>query len=154
MQNPIGSRDTPWKFAEAFSSVSRMDNTHDFEKLLAFVERLPAIDLPAGRKSIGGLKADFRDRWMIWNSGKWTTTEAAHQRLNLTADEICACRDATALRVARAALSGRSLTGEPRQTRYYSPTKPSRVRGRRGIDPEVRCERPVLPANVRVTMVS
>jgi hypothetical protein len=27
--------------------------THDFEKLLAFIEKLPAIDLPAGRKSIG-----------------------------------------------------------------------------------------------------
>ena len=30
-----------------------MTNTDDFEKLLAFIERLPAIDLPAGRKSIG-----------------------------------------------------------------------------------------------------
>ncbi len=27
--------------------------THDFEKLLAVIERLPAIFLPAGRKSIG-----------------------------------------------------------------------------------------------------
>lgn len=26
---------------------------HDFEKLLAFLEKLPAIDAPAGRKSIG-----------------------------------------------------------------------------------------------------
>jgi hypothetical protein len=30
-----------------------MNPTHDFEKLLAFIENLPAIDLPAGRKSIG-----------------------------------------------------------------------------------------------------
>jgi hypothetical protein len=30
-----------------------MNTTHDFEKLLAFIEKLPAIDLPAGRKSIG-----------------------------------------------------------------------------------------------------
>jgi len=27
--------------------------THDFEKLLAVIEKLPAIFLPAGRKSIG-----------------------------------------------------------------------------------------------------
>jgi hypothetical protein len=27
--------------------------THDFDKLLAFMEQLPAIELPAGRKSIG-----------------------------------------------------------------------------------------------------
>ena len=30
-----------------------MSAVPDFEKLLAFIERLPAIDLPAGRKSIG-----------------------------------------------------------------------------------------------------
>ena len=34
--------------------VRRMGNTTpDFERLLAFIEKLPAIDLPAGRKSIG-----------------------------------------------------------------------------------------------------
>jgi hypothetical protein len=30
-----------------------MNAMHDFEKLLVLIERLPAIDLPAGRKSIG-----------------------------------------------------------------------------------------------------
>jgi hypothetical protein len=30
-----------------------MNKTPDFEKLLSFIERLPAIQLPAGRKSIG-----------------------------------------------------------------------------------------------------
>jgi hypothetical protein len=30
-----------------------MSTTPDFEKLLAYIERLPAIDLPAGRMSIG-----------------------------------------------------------------------------------------------------
>jgi hypothetical protein len=30
-----------------------MKTEHDFEKLLGFLEKLPAIDLPAGRKSIG-----------------------------------------------------------------------------------------------------
>jgi hypothetical protein len=30
-----------------------MNATHNFEKLLAFIEKLPAIDLLAGRKSIG-----------------------------------------------------------------------------------------------------
>ena len=30
-----------------------MSATHDFEPLLALMERLPAIDLPEGRKSIG-----------------------------------------------------------------------------------------------------
>jgi hypothetical protein len=30
-----------------------MNESHDFEKLLAFIESLPAVDLPAGRKSIG-----------------------------------------------------------------------------------------------------
>lgn len=30
-----------------------MTAKHDFEKLLAFLERLPAIELPAGRKSVG-----------------------------------------------------------------------------------------------------
>ena len=34
-----------------------------FEKLLAFLERLPAIDLPAGRKSIGH---GFRDDGNWW----------------------------------------------------------------------------------------
>jgi hypothetical protein len=30
-----------------------MNARHDFEQLLSFIARLPAIDLPAGRKSIG-----------------------------------------------------------------------------------------------------
>src|SRR5438045_3502989 len=30
-----------------------MNAAHDFEGLLAFLEKLPAIDLPAGRESIG-----------------------------------------------------------------------------------------------------
>lgn len=30
-----------------------MSAAPDFEKLIAFIEKLPAIDLPAGRKSIG-----------------------------------------------------------------------------------------------------
>ena len=30
-----------------------MSGTHDFERLLALLEKLPAIGLPAGRKSIG-----------------------------------------------------------------------------------------------------
>lgn len=30
-----------------------MDTSYDFEALLAFLERLPAIELPAGRRSIG-----------------------------------------------------------------------------------------------------
>jgi hypothetical protein len=30
-----------------------MNKTPDFEKLLSYIERLPAIQLPAGRKSIG-----------------------------------------------------------------------------------------------------
>ena len=30
-----------------------MNIAHDFEKLLAFIEKLPAINLPAGLKSIG-----------------------------------------------------------------------------------------------------
>jgi hypothetical protein len=30
-----------------------MSATHDFEKLLGFIERLPAVELPAGQKSIG-----------------------------------------------------------------------------------------------------
>jgi hypothetical protein len=30
-----------------------MKTEHDFEKLLGFLEKLPSIDLPAGRKSIG-----------------------------------------------------------------------------------------------------
>jgi hypothetical protein len=29
------------------------DSAPDFERLLSFIEKLPAIDLPAGRKSIG-----------------------------------------------------------------------------------------------------
>jgi hypothetical protein len=41
-----------------------MTAAHDFEKLFAFVERLPAIYLPAGRKSIGvGSLSDGR-WWM------------------------------------------------------------------------------------------
>lgn len=38
--------------------------THEFEKLLAFMERLPAIELPAGRKSIG--RGSFPDgNWWL-----------------------------------------------------------------------------------------
>lgn len=37
---------------------------HDFEKLLAFLERLPAIDLPAGRESIGHGLFD-NDNWWL-----------------------------------------------------------------------------------------
>ena len=41
-----------------------MSSEPDFEKLLAFIERLPAIDLPAGRKSIG--RGSFADgRWWM-----------------------------------------------------------------------------------------
>lgn len=36
---------------------------HDFEKLLRFLERLPAIDLPAGRKSIGSGVFDNGNWW-------------------------------------------------------------------------------------------
>src|SRR5437773_801459 len=44
--------------------VSRMNTTHDFEKLLAFIERLPAIDLPAGRKSIGHGSFENGNWWL------------------------------------------------------------------------------------------
>ncbi len=44
--------------------VSRMDTKHDFEKLLAFIEKLPAIDLPAGRKSIGSGSFDNGNWWL------------------------------------------------------------------------------------------
>lgn len=41
-----------------------MTREHDFERLLAFIERLPAIHLPAGRKSIG--VGSFADgKWWI-----------------------------------------------------------------------------------------
>ena len=30
-----------------------MPSTHNFDKLLAFIERLPAVDLPGGQASIG-----------------------------------------------------------------------------------------------------
>src|SRR5262249_18016162 len=39
--------------ATSQSVLGFMSTTHDFEKLLAFLERLPAIDLPAGRTAIG-----------------------------------------------------------------------------------------------------
>lgn len=38
--------------------------TDKFEKLLAFLERLPAIDLPAGRKSIGFGYSDNGNWWV------------------------------------------------------------------------------------------
>lgn len=41
-----------------------MGANHDFEKLLAFLERLPAIDLPAGRKSIGWGSFDDENWWV------------------------------------------------------------------------------------------
>lgn len=37
---------------------------HDFEKLLAFIEKLPAINLPAGRKSIGRGSFDNGNWWV------------------------------------------------------------------------------------------
>src|SRR6267378_2430092 len=39
--------------AVAHFGVSRMSASPDFERLLGFMEKLPAIDLPTGRKSIG-----------------------------------------------------------------------------------------------------
>ena len=39
-----------------------MSATPDFERLLAFIERLPAIDLPAGRKSVG---------FGVFENGNW-----------------------------------------------------------------------------------
>lgn len=41
-----------------------MSKKHDFEKLLSFIERLPAIDLPAGRKSIGFGTYDNGNWWL------------------------------------------------------------------------------------------
>ena len=41
-----------------------MDANHDFDKLLAFLERLPAIQLPAGRKSIGRGSFDNGNWWV------------------------------------------------------------------------------------------
>lgn len=41
-----------------------MSQKHDFEKLLAFMERLPAIELPAGRKSIGRGSFDNGNWWV------------------------------------------------------------------------------------------
>lgn len=41
-----------------------MSATQDFEKLLAFIERLPAIDAPAGRKSIGHGSFDNGNWWV------------------------------------------------------------------------------------------
>ena len=38
--------------------------TDKFEKLVAFLERLPAIDLPAGRKSIGFGYSDNGNWWV------------------------------------------------------------------------------------------
>ncbi len=37
---------------------------HDFDALLTFLERLPAIDLPAGRKSIGTGDFDNGNWWV------------------------------------------------------------------------------------------
>lgn len=37
---------------------------HDFEKLLAYLEKLPAIDLPAGRKSFGHGGLDGGNWWV------------------------------------------------------------------------------------------
>jgi hypothetical protein len=45
-------------------AVSRMKRKHDFKKLLAFIEKLPAIDLPAGRKSIGRGLFDNGNWWV------------------------------------------------------------------------------------------
>src|SRR5262245_27442259 len=39
-----------------------MSASHDFEQLLAFIERLPAVQLPAGRASIGHGR---------WENGRW-----------------------------------------------------------------------------------
>ena len=51
------------ELARSFAKVSdRM--THDFENLLAFLEKLPAIDLPAGRKSIGQGSFDNGNWWV------------------------------------------------------------------------------------------
>jgi hypothetical protein len=47
-----------------------MKHGHDFERLISFLERLPAIYLPAGRKSIGS---------GVFESGNWWVTF----RLNL-----------------------------------------------------------------------
>jgi hypothetical protein len=38
--------------------------SHDFERLLAFIERLPAANLPAGRKSIGCGAFDSGNWWV------------------------------------------------------------------------------------------
>jgi hypothetical protein len=41
-----------------------MATNHDFEKLLAFLERLPAIELPAGRESIGRGSFENGNWWL------------------------------------------------------------------------------------------
>ena len=41
-----------------------MSTTHDFEPLLGFMERLPAIHLPAGRKSIGHGSFENGNWWL------------------------------------------------------------------------------------------
>src|SRR5215475_6221364 len=41
-----------------------MGASPDFEKLLAFMEKLPAIDLPAGRKSIGRGTSENGNWWV------------------------------------------------------------------------------------------
>jgi hypothetical protein len=43
---------------------TRMNTKHDFEKLLAFIEKLPAICLPAGRKSIGRGSFENGNWWL------------------------------------------------------------------------------------------
>lgn len=41
-----------------------MSSTRDFEKLLGYLERLPAIDLPGGRESIGRGVFDDGNWWV------------------------------------------------------------------------------------------
>ncbi|HEU5460615.1 MAG TPA: hypothetical protein VFU83_08970 [Pyrinomonadaceae bacterium] len=41
-----------------------MKDTPDFERLISFIEKLPAIDLPAGRKSIGQGVFDNGNWWV------------------------------------------------------------------------------------------
>lgn len=44
--------------------ISNMNTSHDFEPLLAYMERLPAIALPAGRKSIGYGSFETGNWWL------------------------------------------------------------------------------------------
>ena len=43
---------------------SHEETKHDFKKLLAFLAKLPAINMPAGRKSIGRGLFDNGNRWV------------------------------------------------------------------------------------------